>query len=69
MGKEFLWNNKEFIIKKMYIVLGLLLIAYVIINLMCISANKSLTYDTKNFYSNSSKISSEYIPADATYTE
>jgi len=67
MNKEFLWDNKERIIKKLYIVLGILLIMYLIINFMNTSDNK-LTLDTKNFHSTSSKVSSEYIPAEIAFT-
>lgn len=68
MDKEFLWNNKEFIIKKLYIMLGFLLLLYLIVNLYQID-NKSLIFNQKDLYSNDSEISSEYIPAEVTYTE
>jgi hypothetical protein len=69
MNKEYLWKNKEFIIKKLYIVLGCLVVLYLIVNLTRINSNSKQTFDSNEFYSLESKVSSEYIPAIITYSE
>ena len=59
MDKEILWDNKEPILKKMYLTLGCLLILYLII---------ALVYASKAHSTNVS-LSGEYIPSIVTYTE
>jgi len=69
MNKEFLWNNKEIIIKRLYVALGVLLILYLIINLVNINKPINNINNINNMHSTSSKVSSEYIPAIVTYSE
>lgn len=70
MDKEYLWNNKEIIIKKLYVLLGVLLILYLIVNLVRINSKQSFdSNELLSNVSNTSQISSEYIPAIITYSD